>query len=211
MRYLLFSSFFLLFHAALFAQPGSKNSLPGYLHFESIKYRAAVDVIGKHLSGILVFKQDTTENSIRVVFVNEMGVTFFDISFHDDHYLYHSIMESMDKKAVKISLAKDLGMILMRGIYKNENNIGSRYKVSADCKETFELKLKRKGRVQYPCMTSAASQNQIINLGKRKKVVSVMQFFNQEQIDQHSLPDSIFVQHHTVNFTISLKQLHATE
>ncbi|MBK7039819.1 MAG: hypothetical protein IPH46_04930 [Bacteroidetes bacterium] len=48
---------------------------------------------------------------------------------------------------------------------------------------------------------------QIENYGRKKKVISITQKYK----DKNSMPDSIFVQHHTVPFTISLKHLHVTE
>lgn len=205
MRCLVLSSLLLLLNGLLIAQPVS-NDRKGFPAFESIKYQASIDVIGKHLSGILVFKQQE-DKSIRTVFVNEMGVTFFDITFFDDSYIFNSIMESMDKKAVKISLAKDLGMILMRGIYKNEKNIGSQYIPGSLSEKEIVLKLKRKGTVHYHVKETGSAFPLIENYGKKKKVITVTQTYTTE----NSMPDSIFVQHHTVNFTISLKQLHATE
>lgn len=176
--------------------------------FKSVQYRASIDVIGKHLSGILVFKTQE-DSSIRTVFVNEMGVTFFDISFFAQHYIFNAIMNSMDKKAVKRSLAKDLGMILMRGIYK-ENTAAQQLQSqagTANQQKTFTLKLKRKGSVQYTYNSDREQYPVIENFGKNKKVISILQFYQQN----NSAPDSIFVQHHTVHFTISLKQLHVTQ
>jgi hypothetical protein len=186
------------------AYPANPSAPP----FESVQYRASIDVIGKHLSGILVFKTQA-DSSIRTVFVNEMGVTFFDISFFDQHYKFNAIMKSMDKKAVRLSLAKDLGMILMRGIFKNRE-AADRLPSSSlpgEQQNTFTLKLKRKGTVRYVSSAGATQYPVIENFGKNKKVISIGQFYQAD----NPVPDSIFVQHHTVNFTISLKQLHATE
>lgn len=168
--------------------------------FETVKYKASIDVVGKHLSGILIFKTQE-DSSIRSVFVNEMGITFFDITFSKDNYVFHSIMESMDKKAVKITLAKDLGMILMIGIFI-KNPIEQIPNI-----HILQLKLKRKGIVQYDFEDSTNHINTIQNFGKRKKVVEINQYYS----TKNTMPDSIFVHHQTVNFTISLKQLYATE
>lgn len=169
--------------------------------FEYVKYRTSIDVIGKHLSGILIIKQQE-DSSHRVVFVNEMGVTFFDYTFFENKYQVNQIIESLDKKAVKKTLAKDLGMILQKGIFKpnptfNINQSGGI--------QTYQLQ--KKGTVQYFYELDCKQINTIKNFGKRKAVISTQQFYS----SQNQSPDSIFVQHHTVNFTISLKQLYATE
>lgn len=193
----------------VFAQATIKDIQP---KFESVKYRASIDVLNKHLSGILIFKTQE-DSSVRAVFINEMGVTFFDITFFEDRYEYNSIMESMDKKAVKISLAKDLGMMLVRGIFaiesqkslKNRNNNNQ----AVGCKSnTFTFKLKRKGIVTYCANQHSTEFPLIYNYGKKEKsVITITQNYSAES----SMPDSIFVEHHKVHFTISLKQFHATE
>jgi hypothetical protein len=212
MRFLVQNSLFgclLFFCSSVFAQTTFVALQP---RFESVKYRASIDVLNKHLSGILIFKTQE-DSSIRSVFINEMGVTFFDITFYQGSYKYNFIMESMDKKAVKISLAKDLGMILMRGVYTVESRKfkekGINDKQVLGCKSnTFTFKLKRKGTVMYCANQHSTEFPLIYNFGKKENpVITIKQSYSAES----SMPDSIFVNHHKVNFTISLKQFHATE
>jgi hypothetical protein len=207
MRFLVRSSFLFLFCVCIAftlqaQQDCVKASVP---IFTSVRYRASIDVLDKHLSGILIFKTMEDE-SIRTVFLNEMGVTFFDMTFYKSSYVYHSIMKSLDKKAVRISLAKDLGMILVRGIFSESGKPIK--KASADKMHSSKtLKLKRKGYVNYFADKSCTGYWQIENWGAKKKVVSI----TQKHIPELSMPDSIFVQHHNVHFTISLKHFHAAE
>jgi hypothetical protein len=79
-------------------------------------YNATVDVIGKHISGLLIFKT-MPDSSMRVVFTNEVGVTFFDFEFKNDgSFKVHQIIEQMNKKAVTNLLRKDFELIMMRGV-----------------------------------------------------------------------------------------------
>jgi hypothetical protein len=48
--------------------------------FRQVVYRTSADVVGKHLSGLLVFKF-MPDSSTRVVFSNEMGFSLFDFGF----------------------------------------------------------------------------------------------------------------------------------
>lgn len=169
--------------------------------FENVKYRTSIDVIGKHLSGILIIKQQE-DSSHRVVFVNEMGVTFFDYTFFENHYVINNVMESLNKKAVKKTLAKDLGMILQKGIFKSNPTFETN-----NTQRTAIYKLQKRGSVKYFTNPNCNPITQIENWGKHKKVITTNQYFN----SQNQSPDSIFVQHHTVNFTITLKQLYASE
>ena len=167
--------------------------------FETLRYRASIDVLDKHLSGILIFKT-LEDSSVRVVMINEMGATFFDVSFTQGDYTFNSIMESLDKKAVKLTLAKDLGMVLNKGIFKQG-------KYTRMPNGAFEVKLKRKGSVQYHLGNACDQFIRIENFGRRKKVVSIENKF----IDGEFSPSSIFVQHHTVHFTIQLTRIYDSE
>ena len=53
--------------------------------FSTTLYRTQIDVVGKHLSGLLFFKKQPDE-SFRVVFTNEMGLNFFDFRFADHQF-----------------------------------------------------------------------------------------------------------------------------
>ncbi len=169
--------------------------------FESVRYRASIDVLNKHLSGILIVKT-MEDGNIRSVFMNEAGATFFDITFKPDSYQYNKVMESLDKKAVKKTLAKDIGMIVMRGIYKGSPS----YSTDA-AHRMVTFKLRSKGRVTYTTTQDCIPAERIENFGRRKKVITIRQFYTSD----NSMPDSILVQHHTVRFSISLKQFHAAE
>jgi hypothetical protein len=168
---------------------------PAYTHE---KYRAIVDVVGNHLSGILIINQQP-DSSHRVVFVNEIGVTFFDYTFFENRYVVNQIMKSLNKKAVVKTLAKDFGMILFKGIYKNDQVVSTPTELI--------YTLKRKGSVSYFLNDSVAQVSKIVNYSKSKPIVTIQQYY----ANQHSIPDSMFVQHHTFNFTISLKKIHVTE
>lgn len=178
------------------ATPCDSLVVPDYRH---VTYRASIDVINKHLSGILVFKS-MEDSAIRVVFMNEAGVTFFALEFTNTDYRFLSIVPSLDKRSVRRTLAKDLGMILMRGIYQWPGQL-------KPGQHGLELRLKRKGHVVYSFREDCRQYAGIANFGRRKKVVSIIQTFQ----GLNPVPDSIFVEHHTVHFTISLKQIHVTE
>src|ERR1700722_15996567 len=51
--------------------------------FNHVVYKTSVDVIGKHISGLLVVKR-LPDSSTRVVFTNEMGFSYFDFGFPPD-------------------------------------------------------------------------------------------------------------------------------
>lgn len=84
--------------------------LPRYI--STSWYNASIDVMGNHMSGLLLLK-NMPDSSIRVVFTNEVGVTFFDFGFGKDggFMVYHAVSK-LNKKAVKETLRKDFALIL---------------------------------------------------------------------------------------------------
>src|SRR6187549_3455737 len=63
-------------------------------------YNTQVNVIGKHLSGLLILKT-MADSSIRMVFSNEVGFKYFDFEFSvDGKFKVFYVIKQMNKKAV---------------------------------------------------------------------------------------------------------------
>jgi hypothetical protein len=91
------------------------------LQFNTSWYNASVDVMGKHLSGLLLIK-NMPDSSQRVVFTNEAGITFFDFGFSKlGDFKIYNVIEQLEKKAVIEILRKDfelvLGLPFRSGVY----------------------------------------------------------------------------------------------
>jgi hypothetical protein len=163
--------------------------------FTRALYQAQVNVTGRHLSGLLIVKA-MPDSSLRMVFANEAGLTFFDFEFSKDDFKVHYIFSRLDKKPVIKTLRKDFELVLMQhidaaGAYTLKEN-GDYYRVFPD------------GRDLYYYITDSACTNLLrMERGSRKKrvVEAVMQPGND------GMPDSIGIQHHNFNFNIGLKRL----
>ena len=60
-------------------------------------YSTTVNVVGNHLSGLLLIKK-MPDSSTRMVFSNEMGLTFFDFEFTPEgNFKVYSIIKKMIK------------------------------------------------------------------------------------------------------------------
>src|SRR3954464_7870066 len=68
--------------------------------FRANWYSTTVDVVGKHISGLLLFKV-MPDSSTRIVFTNEVGVSFFDFEFRNaGQFKVHQVIQQLDKKPV---------------------------------------------------------------------------------------------------------------
>lgn len=168
--------------------------------FERELYRCVVDgkVLFKkfHLSGVLLFKE-MEDGSTRVVFQNEMGMSFFDFSWDkEDNFMVNSIMAELDKPALVKTLQKDLSLFLMRGLDKASEQHFSK---GEDHYHRFALE---KGFAYY--IENSARLMRIDNTGERRKVTTVTLEGKEKNT---SMPEKVVFQHHKANFSIDLTKI----
>ena len=203
MRCLLLSSCLFLLTACSSVYKGMKKAQadPSCLqkfkpNFTKALYNTKVDVIGKHLSGLLLIKL-MPDSSTRLVFSNEMGFKYFDFEFSATGvFKVYYVLPQMNKDAVLTTLRKDFELLLMQHLNNSKSFV-----------------LKKDGLVYYGFpqtkgnnyyITDSACQ-QLIRLeraSKRKPVVmAIMQNYSA------GMPDTIGISHENFNFTIGLKKL----
>ena len=92
-------------------------------------YKATLDIRKHHLTGLLVIKRMDSATSpgntpvetspvYRIVFANEIGMTFFDLELKADSFKVISCFESLNKKALMKIFETDFR--LLTGMYKSE-------------------------------------------------------------------------------------------
>jgi len=163
--------------------------------FNSDLYEEKVDVIGKHISGLLLFKT-MPDSSTRIVFTNEAGVKFFDFEFRHGKFRVYQIIRQLNKKPVVSTLRKDFEMILMPWVgsekplvYKNGNELRYvfNHEKEKDCVVTNE-----------DCSTLQRLEKTSVK--KKKVLVNIT-------VSDNQAPDSIAIEHLTFNMKITLKRL----
>ena len=158
-------------------------------------FDAGVEVIGKHISGLLLIKEMPDQSS-RLVFTNEAGLTFFDFEFgKNGEFAVKKIIRQLDKKPVIETLRKDFSLLL--GVpFQNElrawrhgdelyygvlhNSEKMYFTTNADC--TF------------------ADRLEIGSTRKRKVVIT-------REGAPGETPRQITIQHFTFDMTITLKRI----
>lgn len=164
--------------------------------FTSALYKTQVDVVGNHLSGLLVIKV-MPDSSTRVVFASEMGLTFFDFAFlPDGQFKVYQIIKKMNKKAVIKTLRKDFELILFQhtGLAGERTLEGGGLHYYAFPQE--------KGINYYITDTGCTHLIRAEKASATKTVVEAV-LLNYS----NGVPDSIGITHKNFHFTISLKRL----
>jgi hypothetical protein len=159
-------------------------------------YNATVDVIGKHISGLLLIKT-MPDSSRRIVFTNEVGVTFFDFGFgKDGSFKVHQIIEQMDKKAVINLLRKDFELVMMQRIEDAKLQAYTRDG------EIFYALPGKKETDYFITDKECSSLLRIEKASKRKKKTEVRIWNGNRQA-----PDSVHLKHFTFDMQIGLKKI----
>jgi hypothetical protein len=137
------------------------------------------------------------DSSKRVVFTNEVGVTFFDFEFGKDRsFKVHQVIEQMDKKAVINLLRKDFELIIMQGI------TGAKLKTYGQNGEIFHALPGKKETDYFITDKECGSLLRIEKASKRKKKTEVKLWGPQQQP-----PDSVHLKHFTFDMQIGLKKI----
>jgi len=159
-------------------------------------YNTTVDVVGNHLSGLLFIKK-MPDSSTRMVFSNEMGLTFFDFEFTDNGgFKVYSIIKKMNKKSVIKTLRHDFELILMNTLDNNKAI------VKTNDGQLYFIFPQKKGYNYYITNTDATELLRMERASNKKSIVdAVMKNFVK------GIPDTIGISHKTFEFNISLKRI----
>ena len=160
-------------------------------------FDAGIDVVGKHISGLLLIKK-MPDSSSRVVFTNEAGFKFLDFEFgRSGEFKIHHVIQQLDKKVVIKLLKKDFGLLLalpFKGapVWKSWEKEGEIYYGVTENKEVHFFITDK----------DCSSLHRLESASGKRKMVSLL--FYGPDLQQ---PDSVKLQHHTFDMQIGLRKI----
>lgn len=156
-------------------------------------FNTTIDLMKRHFSGLMVVKP-LPEGDYRVVFITEVGLKIFDMSFTREGVIVHYIMEAMNKKALVNTLKRDIGLILIQEhgdqvpVLLHERSSGAPV-----------LKYSENSRRNYYRLNGTGNINGIVQSGR---------FLNKVKADFYSAAgyrvDSILIAHYHMNLHMKL-------
>jgi|SRR5450432_293707 hypothetical protein len=165
--------------------------------FHHAEYKTSVDVIGKHISGLLLIKY-MPDRSTRIVFTNEMGLSFFDFGFlPDSGFIVYHIVQQMNKPALIKTLRRDFELIMFRNMdHTKSYNLGD-------------------SGLVYHAYPQTSGINYYITDDQCRELVKMQRSSNKKPIMEAVIykglpgdsPDSVSIRHLNFNFLISLKKI----
>lgn len=150
-----------------------------------------------NLSGLLFFKR-MEDGSVRVVFQNQMGVSFFDFGWDTANvFTVYQVMDQMNKPALIKTLKKDFELLL----YKNLKLPAKGLYNNGSGRDYLKYELE-KGFVYY--IFEQDNIVQIENADDKRKVV-VMEL--QQAKGTNTLAEKLHIKHLRANFSIDLTKI----
>ncbi|MBC7887760.1 MAG: hypothetical protein H7Z13_07705 [Ferruginibacter sp.] len=203
MRYLLLSSCVVVLlgcssaYKHLQVTPGDARNLQQFKPvFPVALYKASIDVVGNHLSGLLIIKR-MPDRSTRMVFSNEIGFKFFDFQFlPGGGFKVFSIVDQINKKALIKTLRQDFELIMM---YRTDSADALIRKNDSLLYYTFHPP-----NGYYHYITSLPG-DQLVRMERSSKRKIIMEAIMKNYIK--GIPDTIGITHKNFNFTIGLKRI----
>ena len=186
----------------LVLQEQNKMSASFEPKFETELFRCVVDgkfVFKKfHLTGLLYFK-NFSDTAVRIVFQNEMGLTYFDFGWDSkDSFQVNYIIEQMDKPALIQTLKKDFELLLFKN--KNPND----YSLFTDKDKNSVYRYAMPKGFAFYILDKNKRLAFIENADEKRKVIQI-------KLDPPTpvgeFANQIIIQHLRANFTITLKKL----
>ena len=159
-------------------------------------YNTTVDVMGNHLSGLLLIKK-MPNSSTRMVFSNEMGLGFFDFEFAaGGSFKVYSIIKKLDKRSVIKTLQHDFELVLMNNLDNSKasvrNNEGLTYFIFPQTKG-FNYYITNQTGDELVRMERASNKKTIVEAVMKNYI--------------NGIPDTIGISHKTFEFNIGLKRI----
>ncbi len=162
----------------------------------SALYNTQVNVVGNHLSGLLIIKK-MPDSSTRLVFSNEAGFTYFDFGFSPaGDFRVYSIIPKMNRKAVIRTLRKDFALVLMHPL-----PVGTATVHRAD---TLQYHTFSSGRDHYYYITDTACFR-LVRMERGSKRKKVVEAFTGSY--HNGVPGSVLIKHTGFEFSIDLKRI----
>ncbi len=162
--------------------------------YNVLLYKTQIDYKEKHFSGLFYFKA-ISDSVKRVVFMSEIGLSFFDFEFNNGEFEVKSCQEFFNKKAIINILRNDLELLVKKPQFSKIRE----YKNDTSALKKISLKGKS-GKLNYFYPQTQELSQIVKPRGILKTCVCLSNY-------DESIPKSILIEHPSLNLKMSLQLL----
>ena len=130
--------------------------------FDKALFKATLDISKNHLSGVMFIKQ-TSDTTYRIIFSNELGMTYFDFELLERQMIVLSVFPQMNRKSLLKILENDFRMILFRD--RTISEMDTEERCPADSTILHKVVSKR-GKYRYTVNCDDLVLKEIESIGK---------------------------------------------
>lgn len=80
--------------------------------FTKVLYKGSLDISKHHLTGLFFLKR-ISDNSVRIVFSNELGMNYFDLELKGDKLIIHSCFPSLKRNSLLHLIENDFRLLMV--------------------------------------------------------------------------------------------------
>ena len=147
----------------------------------AVKYKASIDFLNKHFTGIVVLKQ-TDRTTKHCVFVTELGMRMFDLEMRGDSIYPVFVFDPLNKPKLVEALARNFKSILLIEWFNNSAQI-----VVKSDKEALLLWQYRRRQYLFMDENKYAKELQVFKKRKIESKTNYTNNYNNVKLKQYGL------------------------
>jgi len=147
----------------------------------AVKYKAAIDVLNKHFTGLIVLKQ-TDGQTRHLVFVTELGMRMFDFEMKGDSITPVFVFEALNKPKLVAALVRNFKTILLIQWFNKNADV-----IVKSGKEALHLKEDKHHLFLFKNENKYAVKLQVFNKHKKETKTIYSDNYNTIKLKQYGL------------------------
>jgi hypothetical protein len=147
----------------------------------SAKYKASIDVLNKHFTGLIILKQTDAETK-HLVFVTELGMRMFDFEMKGDSMKPVFVFDALNKPKLVTALVRNFETILLVKWFNKSAEI--REKAG---KEVLHLKDKEHHLFLFRNTEQGVTEQRVFNKRKKESRTIYTNNYNNIKLKQYGL------------------------
>lgn len=147
----------------------------------AVKYKASIDVLNKHFTGLIILKQ-TDADTKHLVFITELGMRMFDFEMKGDSVTPVFVFDALNKPKLVTALVRNFKTILLIDWFNKTAELSTK-----SDKEVLHLKGIKHHSFLFKDVNGYATKQQVFNKHKKETKTTYSNTYNTIKLKQYGL------------------------
>lgn len=158
----------------------------------AVKYKASIDLLNKHFTGLIILKQ-TDADTKHLVFVTELGMRMFDFEMKGDSMKPVFVFDALNKPKLVTALVRNFKTILLIDWFNKTAELSAK-----SGKEVLHLKSHKHHLFVFRDAGNYAVKQQVFNKHKKETKIIYTNNYNSVKLKQYGLV-KLFIELEKIN------------